>query len=254
MPAISSDTLFHFTSKNNLLGILENEFYPRFHLEEYQLNETTSFKIGIAMVCFCDIPLSMTYAHMANYGNYGIGMSKEWAKQNRLNPVLYLHKGSRTTQLIDAALSSITQDISDVGKSGIEIHSLTELRDLLFKLFTYTKPFDGMITLKGRSDYRKFYDEREWRYVPDISTYNGSQIMLLEGQFAEPLLSQENEKLKKSKLRFEPNDINYIIIKDESERLDLINRIDRIKEKYDHDTKRVLLSKIITAMQISQDF
>ena len=125
---------------------------------------------------------------------------------------------------------------------------------MLFNIFTYTKPFDRKITFENKVEYHKFYDEREWRYVPDISIYGGKHIMLFEKQFDEPLLSKENNKLKKAKLRFEPNDINYIIINDESERLDLINRIDRIKEKYDHDTKRVLLSKIITAVQISQDF
>jgi len=221
MPAISSDTLFHFTNKDNLLGILENEFYPQFSLEQYHVDETKPpFRVGIPMICFCDIPLSMTYAHMTNYGNYGIGMSKEWAKRNRLNPVLYLHKGSQTTKLFDNALKSIHEDVNGVRKQGAEIHSLTDLRDMLFKLFTYTKSFDGEINVAGKVEYRKFYDEREWRYVPDISTYDGKQIMLLENQFAEPLLSQENEKLKKSKLKFEPDDINYIIIKDESERLD----------------------------------
>jgi hypothetical protein len=212
MPAISSDTLFHFTSKDNLLGILKNEFYPRFSLEHYELDETTSFKIGIPMVCFCDIPLSMASIHMTKYGNYGIGMSKEWAKNNRLNPVLYLHKGSRASQLINSALNQITKDITGVRKVGLEIQSLTELRNMLFNIFTYTKPFDRKITFDNKVEYRKFYDEREWRYVPDISIYGGKQIMLFEKQLNEPILSKENNKLKKAKLRFEPNDINYIII------------------------------------------
>ena len=254
MPAISSDTLFHFTERDNLLGILENEFYPHFSLEHYQINETTSFKIGIPMVCFCDIPLSMTYTHMIHYGNYGIGMSKEWAKRNRLNPVIYLHSGSEATELFDNVLDSISRDITGVRKIGIEIQSLIRQSDMLFKLFTYTKPFDGKINLEDKVEYRKFYDEREWRYVPDISVCDVEQLLLLESQFVEPFLSHENEKLKKSKLRFEPDDINYIIIKDESERLDLIQRIEYIKEKYDYDKQRVLLSKIITARQISQDF
>ncbi len=254
MPTISSDTLFHFTSKDNLIGILEKEFHPRFSLEHYQLDDTTSFKIGIPMVCFCDIPLSMIYTHMTKYGNYGIGMSKEWAKINKLNPVLYLQEGSQATQLIKSTLNSITKDISGVRKAGLEIHSLTNRRDLLFKLFTYTKSFEETMTVGNEVEYRKYYDEREWRHVPDISTYDGNQIMLLESQFSEAILSQENEKLKNAKLSFEPDDINYIIIKEESERLELIKQISRIKEKYDDDIKSVLSSKIITAMQISQDF
>jgi hypothetical protein len=68
------------------------------------------------------------------------------------------------------------------------------------------------------------------------------------------MLSEENEKLKNAKLCFKPSDINYIIIKEESERSDLIDQISLIKEKYDENTKRVLLSKIISAEQIHNDF
>ncbi len=251
MPAISSDTLFHFTNKENLLGILEKEFCPRFSLEHYQIDEKTSFKIGIPMVSFCDIPLSMVHRHMTKYGNYGIGMSKEWAERSRLNPVLYLRRGSETTRILDDVLNSISKDVKGVRKVGVEIESLTEQRDLLFKLFAFTKSFDSH---SEDGDITKYYDEREWRYVPGLSLYKGTQILLPERQFKDPLLSKENEELKKVSLRFEPSDINYIIIKEESERLDLIKEIGRIKGKYNSDTRSVLLSKIISAEQILQDF
>lgn len=250
MPIISSDTLFHFTNKENLLGILKHEFHPRFSLEQYQFGDSETFKVGIPMVCFCDIPLSLVRKHMTKYGNYGIGMSKQWAESKKLNPVLYLNKDSETARILDNALNAISRDVTEVRNQGVEIHSLTEQRNMLFQLFTFSKPFAASVG----NDTNKFYDEREWRYVPNISSYNGSQIMLTESQFQDPLLSAENEKLKNAKLSFQPNDINYIIIKEESERLYLINEIDAIKGKFSHDTRRILLSKIITAEQILQDF
>ena len=252
MPTISSNTLFHFTKPESLLGILQYDFYPKFCLERYQIDRRISpIEIGIPMVSFCDIPLSLVYNHMANYGNYGIGMSKEWAEKNRLNPVLYLREGSETTKTLFMALNSIVKYTINISNAGVEIEYPTECIDLLRKLFTFTKPFDGPNKDGGIT---KFYDEREWRYVPSPSSYNGSQIVLLKDDLKEPLLSEENEKLKNAKLHFQPNDINYIIIKEESERLDLINKIGCIKEKYDDNTRRVLLSKIISAEQISQDF
>jgi hypothetical protein len=251
MPTISSNTLFHFTNKKNLLGTLEKEFCPRFSLEHYQIDEKTSFKIGIPMVSFCDIPLSMVYRHMTKYGNYGIGMSKEWAERSKLNPVLYLRRGSETTRILDDVLNSISKDVREVRKVGAEIESLTEQRDLLFKLFAFTKPFDSH---SGDGNITKYYDEREWRYVPGLSLYTGTQILLPERQFKDPLLSEENEKLKKVALRFEPSDINYIIIKEESERLDLIKEIERIKGEYNSDTRSVLSSKTVSAEQTRQDF
>jgi len=251
VPAICSNTLFHFTNKENLLGILEKEFYPRFSLEHYQIDETTSFKVGIPMVSFCDIPLSLVYRHMTKYGNYGIGMSKEWAERNMLNPVLYLRRGSQTTRILNDVLNVVVKDVKGVRKLGIEIESLTKSCNLLINFFTFTKPFD-CLTKDG--EITKYYDEREWRYVPDPSSYDGVKIILKETQFKDPLLSEENEKLKKAKLRFEPSDINYIIIKEESERLDLLEEIGLIKKKYPMHTRSVLLSKIISAEQISQDF
>jgi hypothetical protein len=251
MPAISSETLFHFTNRENLLGILENEFHPNFSPEVYQFDERTPFKCGIPMVSFCDIPLSLAYNHMVNYGNYGIGMSKEWANRNRLNPVLYLRRGSQTTQIVDDVLNSIYKDIKGVREEGIEVESLTKRYILLLKLFSFTKPFDGPNKDGGIT---KFYDEREWRYVPDRSSYDGAQTLLMEKEFNSPMLSEENEKLKKAKLCFQPSDINYIIIKEESERLDLLHAIRIIKEKYDDKDRRILLSKIISAEQIRQDF
>ena len=251
MPAISSNTIFHFTKRENLLGILQDDFYPKFHLEHYQIDERTSFKLGIPMVSFCDIPLSLVNKHMEKYGNYGIGMSREWAERNKLNPILYLRKGSETTKILYDALIGIVKYTKESSKVGVEIESLTECLDLLRKLFTFTKSFD---LLAEDGEIVKYYDEREWRYVPDPSSYNGTRIVLLEKQFKNPFLSKENEKLKNAKLHFQPNDINYIIIKEESERLDLISAISWIKEKYDDNTRKVLLSKIISAEQISHDF
>jgi hypothetical protein len=81
---ISSNTLFHFTDKReNLINILENEFRPHFCLENFNffahdMNYREGFEIAIPMVCFCDIPLSQARIHMKHYGEYGIGLSKEW--------------------------------------------------------------------------------------------------------------------------------------------------------------------------------
>ena len=80
---ISSNCLFHFTnSAENLLNILENEFNPRYCLEnlkflDFSPKMTDYFEIAIPMVCFCDIPLSKIKTHISIYGNYGIGMKKK---------------------------------------------------------------------------------------------------------------------------------------------------------------------------------
>ncbi|MFC2066787.1 abortive infection system antitoxin AbiGi family protein [Chloroflexota bacterium] len=93
MSILSPDTLFQFThSLNNLLGILNNTFYPRYCYDEFDLvdNDAQTFlEDAIPMVCFCDIPLSLLMNRINTYGNYGLGMTKEWGLRKGLNPVRY---------------------------------------------------------------------------------------------------------------------------------------------------------------------
>ena len=85
---LSSNSLIHFTPKKEyLVGILENNFKINYCVEEI-FTEKYSMSGAFPMVCFCDIPLSEITAHMFNYGDYGIGLKREWIISNGLNPVL----------------------------------------------------------------------------------------------------------------------------------------------------------------------
>ena len=103
MSRLSPDSLFHFTPcLNNLLGILDKTFYPRYCYENFELTKRTTQLIewvhlidaALPMVCFSDIPLSQLMSHIKIYGKYGLGMSKEWGRREGLNPVIYFNKNS----------------------------------------------------------------------------------------------------------------------------------------------------------------
>src|SRR5690606_40320209 len=83
MSNISPNSLFHFTKKiEYLIDIFKRGFQPRFCAEKLQLLEYSSirgYNLGIPMTCFCDISLGQISNHISMYGNYGIGMTKEWA-------------------------------------------------------------------------------------------------------------------------------------------------------------------------------
>ncbi|WP_425509081.1 abortive infection system antitoxin AbiGi family protein [Xanthomonas euroxanthea] len=52
--------------------------------------EGGQIEFAAPMVSFCDLRLSELRSHMTNYGCYGLGMKKEWAARNGVNPVYYI--------------------------------------------------------------------------------------------------------------------------------------------------------------------
>jgi hypothetical protein len=209
------------------------------------------------MVCFCDIPLSLVYSHMEQYGHYGIGMKQEWGQANGLNPVLYVTSRSRLAGVFNDLLDEIIKTIAKRRGQQFVIPQIEDWRDSLFRMFRFIKSLQEVGRISAESTPKKYYNEREWRYVPELPQGAIAWLMIPEEDFKEPLISQENEKVLAAKLGFEPKDINYIIIENESERANVIDEIYRIRPRklsskrarawYDHhifpsNRKRLLVS------------
>ncbi|MBK7939216.1 MAG: hypothetical protein IPJ82_20015 [Lewinellaceae bacterium] len=173
---ISSNCLFHFTNNaTNLVGILINGFKPRYCLEDFFTFKYTSgggaFEMAVPMVCFCDIPLSKIKGHLSDYGGFGIGLTKEWGIKNGVTPILYVNQDSETTKYIRADLITMANNPEKSTNPQLHENFLGLLRFIRF-----TKPYEGkfwrnggyMKDEKGVEKMVRFYDEREWRYVPDI--------------------------------------------------------------------------------------
>ena len=140
---ISSSTLFHFMSKPEyLINILLNDFCPRFYPEDFSYlfpSMISGFcKIAIPMICFCDIPLSLIHEHMEEYGNYGIGMKKEWAIRNRINPVIYAIEKTNLTKQIDNILLK-----HDVNMHEERFPSSQDYLEFL-EIISYIKPYKAI--------------------------------------------------------------------------------------------------------------
>lgn len=114
-----------------------------------------------------------------------------------------------------------------------------------------------------------YYNEREWRYViPYTRNYDGSvpfffkkdDKLMPTGQhvYAEIDMSKL-EYYKKNiadryMLKFEPNDIKYIIVQDDSDIHDTINYLRTLPTVYDEIAIEKLMTKLITCQQIKEDF
>lgn len=253
---VSSSALFHFTrNADNLISILTHEFKPKYCLENFANlfhDSKGDWELAIPMTCFCDLPLSNIKDHIDFYGEYGIGMRKEWGLAKGINPVHYLHPSSSVSFYI----TNIMKYMSSVDGSnpgfGAAIHSFVEL-------LGFIKLYEGRVLRKGMTVQKRFYDEREWRYVPLIEgpvDRNNVKHRLSKEEFLNDVVRAEaNSRLSKHiSLSFDPDDIKYIIVSKEDEIPPMIEAIERIKEKYDPMTVKVLSSKILTSDQIRNDF
>ena len=253
MSRLSPDSLFHFTScLENLLGILDNTFYPRYCYEEFKLMEKDQqlfVEDAFPMVCFCDIPLSQLMKHIEIYGKYGLGMTKEWGIRKRLNPVIYFNKNSRMANRLSVMTNSLIWDTGLIAQAFHEI-------------MMYVKPYEGILYRGGRvtKENVRFYDEHEWRYVPDRSVMKKNEVELsIQGHiYRQPeKLADANKKLEtgETSLSFNADDVKYIIIEEESQINEMIGEVRKIKgSRYDGDTVDRLVSRIITVKQIENDF
>ncbi len=220
----------------NIIGILKDGFKPNYRKENLNLilnkdyNRDNPLNIYFPMVCFCDIPLSQAKNHMKNYGNYGIGLSKEWGIEKKISPVLYAHNKSEILQYAGRLYYQVDNKNQDT-------------HTYLHGIFSMTKPYKGKLRRNGKEI--RFYDEREWRFVP-----NNPKIMS-EGIFRNA--NKRNRYYSSLKpLEFAPKNINYIIINKDDD-INLIIRELKQSEKY-RDEIESLLCKVISAKKIEEDF
>jgi Putative abortive phage resistance protein AbiGi, antitoxin len=259
---ISTNTIFHFTASiDNLESILKNDFYPLFVFEDFfgTISSIPGAEKAIPMVCFCDIPLSQVRKHIKTYGEYAIGLSKEWAVRMKINPVLYTYKGSDFAVKLYGALNNI---IARERQFNINENRIS---DQLVAAMHYVKPYEGVLWRHGQwmKDGIRFYDEREWRYLQPFKGTNEPIMIKKEREdSSEEDLKMLIERLNKSiidtgtlRLSFQPNDIKFIIVRDESEILKMVDKVINIKrEKFSYKDVQILTTRIISMESIKENF
>ncbi|WP_299209893.1 abortive infection system antitoxin AbiGi family protein [uncultured Dokdonia sp.] len=242
--SISPSTVFHFTSKKGLEGILSDNFKLKYCVEKLN-HSTRPVEVAIPMVSFCDIKISEITEHIEKYGHYGIGLSKEWAVEKGLNPVVYLNSSSKfAADLIDN-MREVSWDM-DIPR---------EERVNKTNIIRYSKVYEGPLFRKGKTiEKYRFADEREWRYVPPFNEDFFAWHNL--NQYDTPAKKRScNSKLKNERLYFNANQILYIIVKKESEIDNIIAHIRHVKGKnYTmHEIDR-LTTRILSYERILNDF
>lgn len=201
------DILFHFTEKEWLYEILKTNFKLSYAREKIIAPSNTR-EFAVPMVSFCDLKLSELKSFIKKYGNFGIGMSKNWANRNGLNPVLYVNRHCELTDNLITGLNGVYRHLSKLN-NPTQHNNLSQSYLNIMNTYRYIKNYEGELKRNGSiidNNYR-FADEREWRYVPSINSIDIQAFVPIYKISTSTQKQHYNDTIKHLKLQFHPDDI-----------------------------------------------
>lgn len=182
-----TDYLFHFMGRHEpsekcpdiMFNILRDGL--RFNWNEKEslaylqtLPEEFQIKISVPVICFTEIPLEYIHHHAEKYGYFGIGLSKNWAIKNHVQPVIYL---DRDDLGFGNGLRLLLESIKD--DSRVE------------EALSYIVPFFREL---------QFHEEREWRFTTQFTKH-------------ETVEEEKDGTIKSAHyMRFKRDDIKNIVV------------------------------------------
>ncbi|MCK8521944.1 abortive infection system antitoxin AbiGi family protein [Aquimarina sp. D1M17] len=254
-----------------MTSILCNGFYS-----SYADESIADRKTKIMMVSFSNVPL-IESRNQVSYGDYFIGLKRDWGTKNGLHPVAYTYKGSDYERGVwdlmrESALGQTLHLLKEHGQNGVNFHfegdplkNLSELNfeqltdnniQALERIFekTHSQMYDMILYLKpyivtdSKGQERLAYNDREWRYIPrhvekKIIYETDASGNEFNKEFAE-WTKKSKPHYKENPLKFELNDINFIIAKEQNE-IHIIYKI--LFEKY---TKEKVIEQITNGQLI----
>ena len=285
----SSNAIYNFMKEFSYLkeAIKNKALTPRYceenieYLDIKYRNEVLE-KVCVLQKCFCDIPLhriSKKFSletrddieklnekikieveggstHTDFYGEYGIAFSKKWAKKRNIQPVQYINANASLSIQLKNSFEYVS------GKDSI---SDLVVSDIISRVSFY-KPLYGEMgrTIDDKTIYffKNFYDECEWRYVPEENNLLKCNISsVIFDKETRNLKDQISDRLKDERYRcvwleFDYQDIRYLIVPNNNARNMLIKYILDLKIDSEDalQDKSMLISKIIVLEDVKKDF
>ncbi|GGL61586.1 hypothetical protein GCM10009091_49110 [Pseudomonas brenneri] len=238
-----SESLFHFTKTMDVLqSILINGFWPRYCIEDVQWQNYPDVDfVAFPMVCFCDIPISRISDHVKFYGKFGLGLTKEWAIKNNLNPVFYFAKSNELHNSFQKIIN-LLEPLKEPEKTK----RATDVRHIL----AHSKPIKGRMLVNGKHLNKDFYQESEWRYVPK----HEKAPNLLRMKDHETSVEKYNEMTRTSCLvKFEPKDVQYIFVPADQDIPEIIDFITSKLSNFSARDLKILTSRVTSLENINRD-
>jgi hypothetical protein len=254
----SDDSLYHFTTEfDGLLRIFNEGIKPQYSLEDMSFLEddsegnsmNTKF-MAFPMFSLCDIPYERLSGadslHRERYGKYGIGIKKEWAITQHIDTVHYTHNGTTVSKWITnlhKMFRKVLPMIRAASPQGINDYDIYDLF-----LNTYHHLFYAMMLCKSYSkDDSVFYDEKEWRYLPDVGNIN--KYLIHRNEYTEEFKNERNVQQKQREinkmidltLEFSVDDITHIFLENEDQKDLFVSKLNAAYSEGDIEKIRNLM-------------
>lgn len=270
-----NNSIFHHTSSVTALqDILKKQaFKVQYCTEKIYMSINTFLHIIVPMVSFADIRLTDyvrsfrqptkegEYA-LGYYGDYAIGLSKEWAIKRNVIPIIYLPKPTTTLPQ-----NHFLKPLKGMEKRVLNANDFGKNIDNIAPIASFCKHYEGILEKNpDKKERYAFHNEQEWRYVPsDLAIkwnfYNSKSDP--DYQTKKKRKEALNKKIKR-KLEFDLwKDVTFIVVKSEKYIDRIIDILETRRQKElshhpgDRDTIeqrfRYLCSCIITTEQLCSD-
>jgi len=246
-----------------------------------------NYKVGIPMACFCDIPILRAQTHAKKYGNYVIGLDKEYMRYMYspiLNPVIYCDSENITDMIPYLFLMKNKAPFDLISKLNTE-ENKKEIEQNGFEKFIKSRKqnFDNSIYFKfivnflsGLFKYYSnpenkneiYYDEREWRAFWLDKTSEETDWIWNADNLSKEDLKICNKVIEKSDLGYItiesqdiPSAITHIIVKKEKEKEQIIKHMMSSKQIFGCNSSELseidklkLIGKITSFERIGRDY
>jgi hypothetical protein len=242
-PKQSANSLFRFFDKPQYLfqALKKTALFPRYYPENVDYLKIEFKQIAYPMICFCDINIHRLGEHLDLYGKYGIAFSKTWGIGEGIQPLQYINHNS-----------VLRKDFSSAFESAMKSEGDDLLSNYLLTQMYYMKPIVGTMPRNSEDISRNFTDEKEWRYIPDVTTIDLPQVITEDSIASIGVLNETISNYDSCWLKFEAGNVKYIILQDSEELDELCSVLDESIE--DDNIKRKLISKVIIWDEAKEDF
>jgi hypothetical protein len=217
MPDFISDTLMHWTGRNKpedqAFDIIRRIVESRKLLLTYCPNYTDlpeKLATKTQMVCFTDIPLSLSREHCESFGEFGVGFNKKRMMAYGANPVLY------TTDEMRNKVHAFISLVKKLHSEEVDRESRSQGDRYQFTSEQFWALFDmmGLTQEYSYDDDRINYYQREWRISYNaliMGHVKGGGPQTIPGQGAMFGRIPNTDKFACSML-FDVGDIDYLVV------------------------------------------